>query len=418
MYLERLPWRTALAVPALLCLSLGAGDASAQAQGEIEIRAPVTLADPPVPAPAAQGRQWSIAILPDPQRYNQSFGDRGYLFKDRYVQQIDWIVANRRKYNIRFAANMGDSVQSGSYDEAKAEADPAGRDALVRGEWRHAVAATNRFHVDNEPAKPVHLPYAVARGNHDGSPQFETFFGPGRWNGPDGAVLPVHTDWYLGNDRASGGAGRQSAQTFEADGRTFLHLALDYAPTDASLRWGQEVMRRHPGMPVILTTHGFLDGEGKLATAERLKAGGRNGAPEIFRKLISGNDRIFLVLCGHMWLQSHAVLTNAAGHDVHAMEQCYHLRILGGCIDMNENPGTWAYKGPSDTIYNGSGWMTLLMFDPDEDTITRYTYSPVLDDWATDRPKEYRGSTYPNGDDVVERFRFDFDARLGPRPAP
>ncbi|MBI5724354.1 MAG: hypothetical protein HZA50_10385 [Planctomycetes bacterium] len=58
------------------------------------------------------------------------------------------------------------------------------------------------------------------------------------------------------------------------------------------------------------------------------------------------------------------------------------------------------------------------MFDPDKKTITRFTYSPVLDVWATDRPKEYKGRTFPNGDDVIERFEFDFNARFGPATQP
>ena len=188
--------------------------------------------------------------------------------------------------------------------------------------------------------------------------------------------------------------------------------------TDEGIAWATMMLAKYPGIPTIVTTHAFIDGVGKILAAPRMgrKRGGRNptnDAQQIFDKLIKDNDRIFLVLCGHMWLQEHVVMTNAKGHPVHVLEQCYHLNKVGGRIDVTENPGDWIYKGESDKDRNGSGWMTLLMFDPDAKTITRYTCSPVLGAWAVDSAPDYDGRSFPKGDDVVERFEFDFDARFG-----
>jgi hypothetical protein len=399
--------------------------------------------DPPVPPPKAEGQQWSIAILPDPQGYNQTydmggkFEGRGYQYKDRFPAQVRWIVENREKFNIRFAVEVGDSVQNFGYDEKLAEAEPGSNNHKRRGEWLNAVAGINLFHTDGDPEEPALIPFAVAIGNHDytnnnkgdlTSTEYERFFGPGRFNDADGRVKKPFADWYLGNDRGwkyelngkvvATGAGRNSAQIFEAAGRKFLHLTLECAVTDEGIAWAKMMLARHPDLPTIISTHSFIDGIGKILTPDRMgrKVGGpnpTNDTQQIFDKLIRENDRIFLVLCGHMWLQEHVVMTNAKGHPVHVMEQCYHLMRNGGRIDVTENPGDWIYKGESDKDRNGSGWMTLLMFDPDAKTITRYTYSPVLGAWAADRAAQPPPTSYPTGDDVVERFEFDFEGRFG-----
>ena len=128
-----------------------------------------------------------------------------------------------------------------------------------------------------------------------------------------------------------------------------------------------------------------------------------------------------------MWLQSHLVLKNAQGHDVHILEQCYHLAYNGDRVFSRQAPqGGWpsGYEGPEDPERNGSCWMTMLVFDEKKNTITRWTYSPLLGIWATDRaPDKHDGKdgengawwnrTFPTGDDVIEDIPFDFAARFG-----
>ncbi|MFB3894398.1 MAG: hypothetical protein ACE15C_20540 [Phycisphaerae bacterium] len=397
---------------------------------------------PAVPPPRAAGNQWSIALLPDPQGYNQTYDlggwkGRGYQYKDRFPKQIEWIVSNIQTYNVRFAVELGDSVQDYGFDPAKAATQPAGRDAKVRGEWLNAQAGIDLFHKDGDSQRAAVVPYAVVIGNHDyhtnsqgdlASQEYELFFGPGRWKTAEGKVKPAFADWFVGDDRgwryeAGGqlkatGSGRNSCQVFTAAGRTFLHLTLECGATDQAIAWARSMLADHPGKPTIISIHGFIDGGGKILAAERM---GRqvkgpnptNDGQQIFDKLIKDNDQIFLVFCGHMWSQKRVDLSNAKGNSVHVLEQCYHLDKAGGRIDTDEDPGDWIYKGPNDRDRNGSGWMTLLVFDPDRKTITRYTYSPVLGAWATSKPADYDGRSFPKGD-VIDRFEFDFDARFGP----
>ena len=71
-------------------------------------------------------------------------------------------------------------------------------------------------------------------------------------------------------------------------------------------------------------------------------------------------------------------------------------------------------KLAKDEDRNGSGWLGLMVFDPVERKVRWFTYSPVIDVWATDRVPEKKGTTYPHGEDVVEELDFDFDTRFGP----
>jgi len=399
--------------------------------------------DPPVPPAPARGNQWSLAILPDSQAYNQTYDlgrwkGRGYQYKDRWPKQIDWIVANRKVYNIRFAVSVGDHVQNFGFDPAAAEADPTSRDAKIRGEWLNAVAGVNRFHENADPDKPARVPYALAIGNHDyhsnnprnlDSREYERTLGPGRFRDATGAIKTNVAGWYKGDDRGwqyrkdgkvvATGAGRNSWQVFEGAGRTFLHLTLECGVPDGTIAWAKEVIAANPGKPIILTTHAFISGGAKLLPPQKM---GRrvtgpnptNDTQQIFDKLIRDEDRIFLVLCGHMWSHAHIVMENARGNDVHVHEVCYHLNRIGGRIDPAELPPGSPYKGKMDTDRNGSGWLALMVFDPDARKMHWFTYSPVIDVWATDRvAADYKGTTYPVGDVVVASFDFDFDARFG-----
>jgi len=115
--------------------------------------------DPPVPPAPARGNQWSLAILPDSQAYNQTYDlgrwkGRGYQYKDRWPKQIDWIVANRKVYNIRFAVSVGDHVQNFGFDPA---AEPEERQKAARQwlAWYRANGSALRWSEERHRFEPA-----------------------------------------------------------------------------------------------------------------------------------------------------------------------------------------------------------------------------------------------------------------------
>jgi hypothetical protein len=292
------------------------------------------------------------------------------------------------------------------------------------------------LHPAGDPHRYPFVPYAVTLGNHDfdtanwanlTANRFVSEYGPNRFKDAQGQFHPFYKGSDLGWPYVVGGAtvetgrGYNSYQRFNAGPYSFLHISLHCTPTNGSIAWAQAILDANPGVRTILTTHSFLSGgepfhgePGKfLTTADmgRNLPGVTNNATAIWNKLVRHNDQIFMIFCGHAWEQEHIMLHNDFSHDVQIYEACYTLNSHGGRITMADQQGTpWAYPGPSDDDRNGSGWLGLLVFDPDAGHVTWYTYSPTLDVWASDwdvHAYPPTMTTYPWGMDVVVRTAID-----------
>ncbi len=166
--------------------------------------------------------EFSMVILPDTQGYSFATASNPNGLR-LFESQTNWIVANQANRNIKFVSHVGDIVDSGSSS----------------AQWDAAVSAMNLLNGV--------VPYSVLPGNHDYNSSgnkstvdalsnYRTRFGPTRfapyqWNRTDplgptqffGAFMPttwngVTSDINVGN----------SYSYFEAGGRTFLHLALEW----------------------------------------------------------------------------------------------------------------------------------------------------------------------------------------------
>ncbi len=239
-----------------------------------------------------------IAMLPDTQFYAQ----RPELFF-HFAGQTDWVVRNRDQ--VRFAVQVGDVVQSG---------------ARYPDEWVRADRAIDRL--DGV------VPHNVALGNHDmdvvgdkaSTVEYVRWFGPQRYQG---------RPWFGG----ASANGRNSFQLFEGAGITFLHLSLEWRPSDAAIAWAQEVLAAHPHLPTILTTHEHL-GTGAPASwrggGATRDGTGDNDGEQVHRKLVEPFPQIFLVLCGHVIGRGERTDTTPLGQTVHAMLADYQGDPNGG----------------------------------------------------------------------------------------
>ncbi|HEY9182312.1 MAG TPA: serine/threonine protein phosphatase, partial [Gammaproteobacteria bacterium] len=124
--------------------------------------------------------------------------------------------------------------------------------------------------------------------------------------------------------------GTSSAQIFEAGGYRFLHLAFEMQAGDQVLEWAERVLDEHPGLPTIVSTHDYLNPRGERAPSSmdlaRVDPGYNNDAETIWRKFVSRNDQIFMVLCGHQPGQALRVDRNESGHAVYQMLADYQDR--------------------------------------------------------------------------------------------
>ena len=213
--------------------------------------------------------------------------------------------------------------------------------------------------------------------------------------------------WYVASYRG----GANSAQKFSAGGYEFLHIAVEMHPGDDVLRWVEQVLDSYPGLPTILTTHDYLDTGGwrnpyPLIDLARVDPGFHNSAEQLWEKLISRHDQIFLVLCGHQHGQSFVVDDNVDGNPVYQILADYQGRGQA-LIDAGRSKRTGL----------GDGWLRLMRFDfaTEPATIRVRTYSSHYREFSTDMENYaawYRDREQPLMSDDEFHAADDFVIRL------
>ncbi len=271
-------------------------------------------------------RPFTIAVIPDTQVYT----DRGM---PEFEKQIEWVLAHAAEKNILFVTHVGDVVDDGR----------------VQAQWDNALDALGPLLAQNR------LPFSIVRGNHD-DPEYLLKNVP--------LALTKQKPWFV----AASPSGLCQAQKFQAEGAWFLHIGLQHKPTDEELAWANELLERPDleELPVIVTTHGYLDGGGKSKHGWRIWDG-----------FVKDNPQVFMVLSGHIAQERAFVSYNSAGLPVYEMLSDYQQ-----------------YRP-----FGGNGLMRLITIDPLSDTIKVKTFSPYFrykggketdtDYYETDRDSQF-----------------------------
>ncbi|MEK2494481.1 LamG-like jellyroll fold domain-containing protein [Kitasatospora purpeofusca] len=315
--------------------------------------------------PDPDARRFTLVVMPDTQ----------YLFDQDRIHPAPVEAALRHVLdggvnredgtddNIVFLAHLGDVTENGLPTEFAAV-------SKVFGLLDDAGAA-----------------YGVLAGNHDvrsstddrrGSTPYLETFGPTR---------AARTSGY----HSSSPDGYNTCHIVTAGGRPWMLLSLDWRLSDAGFAWADAVIAANPKVPVILTTHelAYADDGGRAELSDY----GR----QLWERLISGNDQIFLTVNGHYWPPGRTVLTNKAGHDVHVHITNYQ-----------------------DRYYGGAAMIRAYRFDLDRNTVDVSTYSPWIQEIAAEERNTLAAQQVELTSDV-DRFSLsiDFDRRFaGFAPVP
>ncbi|MCS5720186.1 metallophosphoesterase [Herbiconiux sp. CPCC 205763] len=310
------------------------------------------------------GSRFTLAVLPDTQFYSRYSADQFQprYGKDPYQVQTEWLAENRDALNIPFVTQLGDIVDQS-------------------GQEREWVAADNAMRTLDD----ADVPYSTAPGNHDVRDSNDDLDDTAydlsqepflKWFGPERAK---NVSTYEGSDPT----GLSQYHVFEAEGQQYLVLALSWRVSDATIAWADSVIDAHPTLPVILTTHQVIDIDSDAISPKETEYG-----LELWDKLITSNDQIFLTINGHFHGESHLVKTNDFGHSVTQIVIDYQM----------------AYEG-------GDGYLGLFEFDLSHNAITVQTASP----WVTWKPQEKLTSyDQPFLEGVNQQFvvPIDFAARF------
>ena len=306
---------------------------------------PLNVTPSPIKAADFVEGSWTLVLLPDIQNYSQYYP--GLL-----LAQTAWIVQNQSKHNIKFVLQLGDITNHNAVEE-----------------WENARMALSLMN--------GRAPYAFCPGNHD--------YGPGG----NASTRETHLNEYLPlKDYALtptfGGAmvpGKMdnTFHLFEAGGRKWIVLALEWAPRDVTVAWANKVMNEHPGRKGILITHAYMnnndlrydhtDTENPQTYNPHLYStpGSKNDGRQLWEKLVSKHDFVF-AFNGHVLGDGTGYLAekNKKGKVVHQMLANYQMRQLGG-----------------------EGYMRLLEFLPDGKTVQVKTFSPLYGKYLLEPDQQF-----------------------------
>lgn len=318
---------------------------------------------------------WTLAVIPDTQYY-VDHTRRIPPTPDTFQSMIDWLVANQAARNIGLVLHVGDIVDNNTDEE-----------------W--AMARSILEKLDGE------LPYVLATGNHEytgNADVRETDLN--QWfTAADNPLNDPGQGGILGDWMEPGRLENALYQWTAPDGRPFAILSLEWGTRDRALAWARQALssprfRDHTG---ILVTHAYLyhddtlyDWEAKGSTQaanpfayQMAETGTTNDGRMIWNQLVSQHSQFELVFCGHV-----------SGYD----EERYYLGDDAeiGYLASKADTGQTVHQMLFDAQRRGDagdGWLRLLEFQPDGQTVIVKTYSPWLDErgldpWRSD-PQNY-----------------------------
>lgn len=324
MHLSILLCRPIIAQCFLLTLLLSAGVASAQVE------------------PIAEG-SWTLVVLPDTQIYAQEF-------PQHFDAQTLWIVDHARSHNIKYVLHEGDVTNRNTTEQ-----------------WENALESLSVL--DGK------VPYAIAPGNHDYGPggngaTRESLHNDPRYFGPGS---PYATQPSIGGFFEEAKTDN-SWHTFEAGGKKWLVLALEWGPRDEVVEWAGEIVESHPDHDAMLVTHAYMysddtiyDWETKgpqqswnphAYALEKTTGTSVNDGQQLWDKLVSKHAGFRLTFNGHVLNDGTGIRATPGEHGAPVYQ------ILAN-YQMNKE--------------GGMGDLRLLEFKADGKTVVVRTYSPVLD---------------------------------------
>jgi 3',5'-cyclic AMP phosphodiesterase CpdA len=290
---------------------------------------------PPLPADGA----FTIAVLPDTQKYKKEHAAG-------FGAQTQWIADQSKARRIACVLHLGDIT-----------------DDNLPEQWENAAAAMKRL--DGK------VPYFMAPGNHDygkgGGADDRTSLFSKYFPVSSFEKRPTTGGFYDKEpDRVE-----NSYHFFEAAGRRFLVLCLEFGPRRDVVRWANEVVAKHADREAILVTHVFTYHDStrydfkKFGKAQswnphvyglaKASNGDVSDGQELWDNLVSRHPNFIFTINGH-------VLGDGLGRLVTATPN--GRKVPQMLVNFQMKP-----KG-------GDGWLRLLEMRPDGSLLS-YDYSPT-----------------------------------------
>ena len=317
---------------------------------------------------------WTMILLPDPQTYIK-FEQNQPIFS----LMTRWIKQNKEKLNIELVLCTGDLVEQNNIPAG----DGVNGDQNSYQQW---TGAREAFSVLDTV-----VPYILCTGNHDYGhksaenrySQLNSYFPPHQLQSTSSILAGMMPNF-------SGEKTLENAyyEFVSPHNTRYLLLALEFNPRDTIVQQAQEIISReeykdHKG---IILTHSYMKAMSNnniLVEKEGYKLNDVTHGKELWERLIGPSENIEMVFCGHIagtegFQQSvgYRKDENAVGKAVHQM-----------MFNAQANGGGWHGNG-------GDGWLRILEFLPDRETIIVKTFSPFFAISPSTIDKAWRNEPY------------------------
>lgn len=239
------------------------------------------------------------------------------------------------------------------------------------------------------------VPYSLVRGNHDrynNMPRYDQYYDR----------YFKYEDYVDMIDGAYKDNMQNTYQTFEVAGNKYLVLNIDFRLDIYVLEWANQVLNTHHDYNVIVTTHIYMDSDGKPLNRNDSLPANKYGAvydgEQLWNNFLSKHENIELVISGHIG-SSSILTTERIGDNGNVVTQ-----IL---VDPQGMDGK--YSG-------GLGVVAMLYFTEDGKLATTQYYSTIKEKYflahneyeiALD-PIQYPGSE-PIGHTFSEEIKHDLE---------
>ena len=299
---------------------------------------------------------WSMIFIPDIQNLTQPY----YGYDQTWYKIAQWIADNVDDENVKHVIGAGDSTW----------------DNKENVEYPIAQAGFDMF-------KNL-VSWSNISGNHEytwsqpnrTSTFYDSFFGEDYIKGTKAE------ETYVGSyeDPVGFSTTENSYYRFNVNGVNWMILQLEYYPRLSVLEWAKGIAEQYPSDNIILTTHGYLNGNAEYCNETRacfktgdVKEDGTsdylgNSTEKIWTELQTCTN-IKMILCGHATTGTGAIAqkneVNSVGETVPA------LMINAQDLDMESNGNGSAYF--SDQAF---GMLSILRFSADGTKATVQLYCP------------------------------------------
>jgi 3',5'-cyclic AMP phosphodiesterase CpdA len=271
----------------------------------------------PEPTPDPAMKPVTIAWISDTQGYSSAF-------PENLNTMTKWIVENRERLNIQYVIQSGDMVN----------------DPRRTKEWTAAEAAFSAF-IGKIPM------FAIA-GNHD-----------------IGGMMHFYDSFHALMSRQNyteyptfGGEEDQGRRRFDLvtiGHEDFIIIGVGYNVQRIDYDWLNATLAKYADRTAILVAHWYLE----LKPETELIADS-----DLLHRVVATNPNVRYVLCGHR-------------HGLRHVEEMYdddkdgvkERTVQAIMVDYQALPN------------GGDGYFMMLTFDPVNRTVTKTSYSPVLDDY-------------------------------------